>query len=86
LQIKSEARRPVCYFPCPQEGIIGPCQFAGDFMAVSLEAFVKHLTDSGIIAPGQLENFIPPKAQPKDAQELARQLVQNKHLTKFQAR
>ena len=54
-------------------------------MAVALEQFVKQLTDSGIIAPGKLENFIPPKASPKDAQELARQLVQSKHLTKFQA-
>jgi serine/threonine protein kinase/Leucine-rich repeat (LRR) protein len=54
-------------------------------MAVALEQFVKQLTDSGVIAPGKLESFIPPKASPKDAQELARQLVQNKHLTKFQA-
>ncbi len=54
-------------------------------MAVALEQFVKYLTDSGVIAPGKLENFIPPKASPKDAQELARQLVQSKHLTKFQA-
>ena len=54
-------------------------------MAVALEQFVKQLQDSGVIAPGKLENFVPPKAHPKDAQELARQLVQNKHLTKFQA-
>ena len=50
-----------------------------------LETFVKQLADSGVIAPGKLENFVPPKAFPKDAQELARQLVQSKHLTKFQA-
>src|SRR5271154_889350 len=54
-------------------------------MTVALEQFVKQLTDSGVIAPGKLENFVPPKAAPKDAQELARQLVQSKHLTKFQA-
>ncbi len=54
-------------------------------MAVALETFVKHLTDSGIIAPGKLESFLPPKAVPKDAQELARQLVQSKQLTKYQA-
>ena len=54
-------------------------------MAVALEQFVKQLADSGVIAPGKLENFVPPKAHPKDAQELARQLVQSKHLTKFQA-
>ena len=54
-------------------------------MAVALEQFVKQLADSGVIAPGKLENFVPPKAHPKDAQELARQLVQSKYLTKFQA-
>ena len=54
-------------------------------MAVALETFVKNLTDSGVIAPGKLKNFLPPKAAPKDAQELARQLVQSKHLTKYQA-
>ncbi len=54
-------------------------------MAVGLEQFVKQLSDSGVISPGKLENFVPPKAQPKDAQELARQLVQSKQLTKFQA-
>ena len=54
-------------------------------MAVALEQFVKYLTDSGVIAPGKLENFVPPKAHPKDAQELARQLVQSRQLTKFQA-
>ena len=54
-------------------------------MAIALEQFVKQLADSGVIAPGKLENFVPPKAHPKDAQELARQLVQQKHLTRFQA-
>jgi serine/threonine protein kinase len=58
---------------------------AGVSMAVPLETFVKQLTESGVIAPGKLESFVPPKAQPKDAQELARQLVQSKQLTRFQA-
>jgi hypothetical protein len=53
-------------------------------MAVALEQFVKQLEDSGVLAPGKLENFVPPKAQPKDAQELARQLILSKQLTKFQ--
>ncbi len=53
-------------------------------MSVSLETFVKELTDSGIIAPGKLENFIPPKASPKDAEELAQQLLQGNQLTKYQ--
>ncbi len=54
-------------------------------MAVALETFVKHLTNSGVISAGKLENFIPPKAHPKDAQELAKELVRQKHLTKYQA-
>src|SRR5271170_7258425 len=54
-------------------------------MAVALEQFIKQIENSGVIAAGKLENFIPPKAAPKDAQELARQLVQGKHLTKYQA-
>ena len=36
-------------------------------MAASLENVVKQLADSGIIAPGKLENFVPPKAHPQDA-------------------
>jgi serine/threonine protein kinase len=56
----------------------------GYVMAVALEQFVKQLADSGVIAPGKLENFVPPKAQPKDAQELARQLILSKQLTRFQ--
>ena len=54
-------------------------------MAVALESVVKQLTDSGIIAPGQLEHFIPPKADPKTVEELIAQLVKENHLTKFQA-
>ena len=54
-------------------------------MPVALEQFVKHLTDSGVLSAGKLENFIPPKAYPKDAQELARQLVIQKQLTRYQA-
>lgn len=55
-------------------------------MTVALETFVKQLEDSGVVAPGKLENFIPPKAMPKDAEELARQLVESKHLTAYQAK
>src|SRR5688572_19376220 len=54
-------------------------------MAVALETFVKQLTESGVLSAGKLENFIPPKASPKDAQELARELVKSKQLTKYQA-
>ncbi len=54
-------------------------------MAAVLESVVKQLTDSGIIAQGHLENFIPPKANPASVEELVAQLVKENHLTKFQA-
>lgn len=54
-------------------------------MAVALEQFVKQLEDSGVIDGDTLKDFIPPNASPKDAEELARELVRQKKLTKFQA-
>jgi len=54
-------------------------------MAVPLEKFVQQLEDSGIIAGDTLKDFLPPKSEPKDAEELARELVRQKKLTKFQA-
>ena len=54
-------------------------------MAIALEQFVKHLEESGILAGDTIKDFIPPKASPKDSQELARELVRKKKLTKFQA-
>ena len=54
-------------------------------MAVLLEQFVKQLEDSGILAGDTLKSFIPPQSSPKDAEELARELVKQKKLTKFQA-
>ncbi len=54
-------------------------------MPVPLEQFVKHLEDSGILAGDTLQDFVPPKAFPKDAEELVRELVRQKKLTKFQA-
>jgi serine/threonine-protein kinase len=54
-------------------------------MAVPLEQFVKQLEDNSILAGETLQDFIPPKATPKDAEELAKQLVRAKKLTKFQA-
>jgi serine/threonine protein kinase len=53
-------------------------------MALDLETVVKQLTDSGIIAAGKLENFIPPKAHPKTVEELVSELVKSKYLTTFQ--
>ena len=54
-------------------------------MAVPLDKFVKQLEDSGIIAGDTLKDFLPPKCEPKDAEELALELVRKKKLTKFQA-
>lgn len=54
-------------------------------MAVPLEQLIKHLEDSGILAGDTLEEFIPPRASPRDAEELLRELVRQKNLTKFQA-
>ena len=54
-------------------------------MGVPLDKFVKQLEDSGILDGDTLKPFIPPQASPKDAQELALELVRQKKLTKFQA-
>jgi serine/threonine protein kinase len=54
-------------------------------MAVPLEQFVRQLEDSGILAGDTLKDFLPPRSEPKDAGELARELVRQKKLTKFQA-
>ena len=54
-------------------------------MAVPLEKFVQQLEDSGIVAGETLKDFLPPKASPQSAEELALDLVRQKKLTKFQA-
>src|SRR5271154_5593527 len=54
-------------------------------MPIPLEQFIKHLEDSGILAGDTLKDFIPPKASPKDAEDLLRELMRQKKLTKFQA-
>ncbi len=54
-------------------------------MALALEILVKQLEDSGIVAAGKLKEFIPPKAAPKDGEELLRELYKQNLLTKFQA-
>ncbi len=60
-----------------------PCWAAR--MSVPLEQIVKHLEDSGILAGDTLQDFIPPKACPKDGQELLRELIRQQKLTRFQA-
>lgn len=54
-------------------------------MAVPLDKFVKQLEDSGILVGNTIKEFLPPKSEPKDAEELARELVRKNKLTKFQA-
>lgn len=54
-------------------------------MAVPLERFIQQLEDSGIVAGDTLKDFLPPNASPQNAEELARELVRHKKLTKFQA-
>jgi hypothetical protein len=54
-------------------------------MAVPLEQFVKQLEDSGVLAGETLKDFLPPKSEPKNAEELAKELIRKKKLTKFQA-
>jgi serine/threonine protein kinase len=54
-------------------------------MAVALEQFVQQLEDSGILPRDTLNEFLPPNAAPQNAEELARELVRQRKLTKFQA-
>ena len=54
-------------------------------MTIVLEQFVKQIEDSGVLGGGTLSDFVPPKADSKDADELARELVRHKKLTTFQA-
>ena len=53
-------------------------------MAVTLEQFIRQLEDCGILASDTLHDFLPPKATPKTAEDLAKELVRRKRLTKFQ--
>ena len=53
--------------------------------AIQLDEFIKQLEDSGILARGKLEGLLAPEVHPRDAEELARELVEQKQLTKFQA-
>ena len=49
-------------------------------MPVAIEKFVQQLEDSGILAGDTIKDFIPPKASPKDAEELARELAKRDEL------
>src|SRR5947209_3869329 len=54
-------------------------------MAVSLEQFVTQLEASGLLAHDDLLPFLPPHAAMDSAEQLARKLVRQQKLTKFQA-
>ena len=57
-------------------------------MAITLGQFVQNLVRSGLFSADELSAFeesLPPEKRPKDAQGLARELVQAKRLTKYQA-
>lgn len=54
-------------------------------MAVPLERFIQQIEETGIIAGDTLKDFVPPKGSSKDAEDLARELVRQKKLTKYQA-
>lgn len=54
-------------------------------MSLTFESVVKQLTDSGIIAPGRLESFLPPRAHPAGVDDLVDKLLNTSTLTPFQA-
>ncbi len=54
-------------------------------MAIPLARFIQQIEETGIIAGDTLKDFIPPKGSAKDAEDLARELVRQKKLTKYQA-
>ena len=57
-------------------------------MTVSLEQFVEHLTQSGLMSTSEVSSFqdtLPPERKPKDGEALARELVRANRLTKYQA-
>jgi serine/threonine-protein kinase len=54
-------------------------------MPVPLQQLVKHLEDCGVLSSETLQDFLPPRSNPRDAEELLRELLRQKKLTKFQA-
>jgi WD40 repeat protein/serine/threonine protein kinase/Leucine-rich repeat (LRR) protein len=57
-------------------------------MEVILSQFIKALTESGLLSADETETFIeslPPEKQPEDGAALAKELVRQGKLTKFQA-
>src|SRR5262249_18179217 len=54
-------------------------------ISVPMDEFTKQLEESGVLAGAALKECLPPHRHPKDTEELARDLVRQKKLTKFQA-
>ena len=57
-------------------------------MAISLDQFIENLTRSGLFSAEEIRAFredFPPERRPRDAQGLARELIQAKRLTRYQA-
>ena len=57
-------------------------------MAVELNELVRSLSDSGLMSADEIDAFInglPEKDRPSDAEQLVREMVRRKKLTKFQA-
>lgn len=54
-------------------------------MPLSIEQLARHIAESGVLASETLHDFLPPKASPQDAEELTRELLRTRLLTKFQA-
>lgn len=60
-------------------------QTGSNRMPVPLDQFVKLLKDSGVLPTETLTQLLPPNAIPQDADELARELIRRRQLSKFQA-
>ena len=57
-------------------------------MTVTLDEFVRSLSDSGLFTSDEVDSFLrglPPERQPGDARALAKEMLRYKKLTKFQA-
>jgi len=57
-------------------------------MAITIEQFVERLTQSGLMSAADVSAFqdsLPPDKRPKDVQQFAQALVQQRKLTKYQA-
>ena len=57
-------------------------------MALTVDQFVNHLTGSGLMSAGEVTSFftaLSDRQPPQDGEALARELVKQKKLTKFQA-